>query len=137
MALATKNVPSRPHSTFAVEHRSFDDALFTFRIALLSIVPDLQFIPCPSIPVVYQLQTVTSPQLKPAPRILRNLLARLNIECDNAPAGCTAIVKLDILPNHCVECDFNPKVSTRRVQLLSTSSLNIVHRCANVREIVT
>jgi E3 ubiquitin-protein ligase NRDP1 len=31
----------------------------------------------------------------------------LNITCENE--GCTAVVKLDALPNHLVECDFNPK----------------------------
>lgn len=54
-------------------------------------------------------QAVSASQLKPAPRILRNLLSRLNIECDNASFGCTAIVKLDLLPSHCLECEFNPK----------------------------
>ncbi|XP_054168371.1 E3 ubiquitin-protein ligase NRDP1-like [Oppia nitens] len=54
-------------------------------------------------------QPVTSSQLKCAPRILRNLLSRLNIECDNAVYGCKMIVKLDYLQNHCNECDFNPK----------------------------
>ena len=54
-------------------------------------------------------QSVTPNQLKPAPRILRNLLARLNIECDNAASGCTVVVKLDLLASHCDECDFNPK----------------------------
>lgn len=48
-------------------------------------------------------------QLKPVPRITRNLLARLNITCDNEPSGCTAIVKLDQLNAHVTECEFNPK----------------------------
>jgi hypothetical protein len=69
-----------------------------------------------------------SDQLKPVPRILKNLLCRLvfidekflkkfiffvvflnrlNITCENE--GCTAIVKLDALANHLTECDFNPK----------------------------
>jgi E3 ubiquitin-protein ligase NRDP1 len=54
-------------------------------------------------------QPVNPSQLKPAPRILRNLLSRLNIECDNASFGCTVIVKLDLLANHCNECEYNPK----------------------------
>jgi len=57
-------------------------------------------------------QPLTPSQLKPASRILRNLLSRLNIECDNASLGCTAVVKLDVLANHCLECDFNPKKQT-------------------------
>ncbi|KAI1291877.1 E3 ubiquitin-protein ligase NRDP1 [Halotydeus destructor] len=54
-------------------------------------------------------QPVTCQQLKSAPRILRNLLARLNIACDNSMAGCTSIVKLDVLGSHCNDCEFNPK----------------------------
>ncbi|XP_004927168.1 E3 ubiquitin-protein ligase NRDP1 isoform X2 [Bombyx mandarina] len=54
-------------------------------------------------------QTVTASQLRPVPRILRNLLSRLCTSCDNAPHGCNAILKLDSLPNHLVECEFNPK----------------------------
>lgn len=54
-------------------------------------------------------QPLTANQLKPASRILRNLLSRLNIKCDNASLGCTAVVKLDVLSNHCLECNFNPK----------------------------
>ena len=54
-------------------------------------------------------QPVNIGQLKPAPRILRNLLARLNIQCDNASFGCTAVVKLDMLSSHSRDCEFNPK----------------------------
>jgi hypothetical protein len=43
-------------------------------------------------------------------RILRNLLARLDIRCDNEEHGCTAVVKLDTLARHIKECDYNPKV---------------------------
>ena len=37
-------------------------------------------------------------QLKPVPRILKNLLARLEISCDNADYGCTATLKLEFTP---------------------------------------
>lgn len=46
-------------------------------------------------------------QLKPVPRILKNLLSRLSIKCENE--GCTEIVKLDTIANHLAECEFNPK----------------------------
>lgn len=52
---------------------------------------------------------ITPNQLKPVPRILRNLLSRLTIRCDNMPFGCPAMVKLDSLPAHLQECEFNPK----------------------------
>ncbi|XP_060592312.1 E3 ubiquitin-protein ligase NRDP1-like [Ruditapes philippinarum] len=52
---------------------------------------------------------ITPNQLKPVPRILRNLLSRLHITCDNKEYGCTVVVKLDMLPNHLNECEFNPK----------------------------
>ncbi|KAL5005635.1 hypothetical protein ScPMuIL_016793 [Solemya velum] len=52
---------------------------------------------------------ITPNQLKPVPRILRNLLSRLYISCDNATYGCSAVVKLDMLPAHLHECEHNPK----------------------------
>lgn len=52
---------------------------------------------------------ITGTQLRPAPRILRNLLARLCINCDNLVHGCQAIIKLDSLSTHLEECEFNPK----------------------------
>ncbi|XP_064646582.1 E3 ubiquitin-protein ligase NRDP1-like isoform X2 [Lineus longissimus] len=48
-------------------------------------------------------------QLKPIPRILRNLLCRLYIKCDNAAFGCSTVVKLDMLQSHLHECEHNPK----------------------------
>lgn len=52
---------------------------------------------------------ITSANLRPVARILRNLLARLCISCDNAPYGCTTILKLDCLPGHLDQCEHNPK----------------------------
>ena len=43
------------------------------------------------------------------PRILRNLLGRLEIECENAEHGCQLRVKLDCLEQHVLECEFSPK----------------------------
>lgn len=43
------------------------------------------------------------------PRILRNLLSRLSISCENSAHGCTLIVKLDALASHLEECEHNPK----------------------------
>ncbi|XP_044017483.1 E3 ubiquitin-protein ligase NRDP1 isoform X1 [Aphidius gifuensis] len=52
---------------------------------------------------------ITSAQLRPVPRILRNLLARLSISCDNMIYGCQIVIKLDNLVAHLKECDYNPK----------------------------
>lgn len=52
---------------------------------------------------------ITFNQLKPVPRILRNLLSRLVINCDNVTFGCTQTVKLDVLSTHLQECEYNPK----------------------------
>ncbi|XP_063702053.1 E3 ubiquitin-protein ligase NRDP1 [Culicoides brevitarsis] len=52
---------------------------------------------------------ISSVNLRTVPRILRNLLARLNIKCDNEPYGCSAILKLELLATHVQECEFNPK----------------------------
>ena len=52
---------------------------------------------------------ITAAQLLPAPRILRNLLSRLKIKCDNFEHGCQQDIKLDALMAHLEECEFNPK----------------------------
>lgn len=54
-------------------------------------------------------QAITTTNLRPVPRILRNLLSRLNIACDNAMYGCTQVMKLDALQSHLDECEHNPK----------------------------
>lgn len=43
------------------------------------------------------------------PRILRNLLSRLKISCENKEFGCTVVVRLDTLVSHHNECQYNPK----------------------------
>ncbi|EDX10611.1 GD14579 [Drosophila simulans] len=52
---------------------------------------------------------LTTANLRAVPRILRNLLSRLSITCDNAPYGCTAVLKLDAYNSHLEECIHNPK----------------------------
>lgn len=54
-------------------------------------------------------QMITNSQLKPVPRILKNLLSRLTIKCTNADFGCQSILKLDVLNAHLSECEHNPK----------------------------
>ena len=70
-------------------------------------------------------RSISVPELKPVPRILKNLLSRLEIRqvyyqdlkhvnlvvcrCDNELYGCTVVVKLDILAMHLKECEHNPK----------------------------
>lgn len=44
-----------------------------------------------------------------APRVLRNMLSRLKITCDNKDFGCTNVVALESLESHLMECPFNPK----------------------------
>jgi len=53
--------------------------------------------------------TITASQLKPVPRILKNLLSRLTINCTNAEFGCNIYVKLDCLNQHLGDCEHNPK----------------------------
>ncbi|GAB6031765.1 E3 ubiquitin-protein ligase NRDP1 [Chamberlinius hualienensis] len=54
-------------------------------------------------------QAILPIHLKAVPRILRNLLSRLQICCDNAPHGCRLVVKMDALNSHLEECEHNPK----------------------------
>ncbi|KAJ9579933.1 hypothetical protein L9F63_004406 [Diploptera punctata] len=51
-------------------------------------------------------QPITSAQLRPVPRILRNLLSRKSFHRDY---GCTSVMKLDSLSSHLEECEHNPK----------------------------
>ncbi|CAF1276658.1 unnamed protein product [Rotaria magnacalcarata] len=43
-------------------------------------------------------------QMKLVPRILKNLLNRLDIRCENE--GCMTIVKLEVLTNHLADCEY-------------------------------
>ncbi|CAG0889552.1 unnamed protein product [Cyprideis torosa] len=52
---------------------------------------------------------VTVDSLKPVPRILRNMLARVEIECDNKAHGCPEKIKLEALNQHLEQCQYNPK----------------------------
>uniref|UniRef100_A0A1A9WWT4 E3 ubiquitin-protein ligase NRDP1 n=1 Tax=Glossina brevipalpis TaxID=37001 RepID=A0A1A9WWT4_9MUSC len=52
---------------------------------------------------------VNASSLRAVPKILRQLLSRLSITCNNAANGCTLIVKLDALNSHLQECEYNPK----------------------------
>ncbi|KAM8968387.1 E3 ubiquitin-protein ligase NRDP1-like [Sarcophilus harrisii] len=52
---------------------------------------------------------VTVPHLRPIPRIMRNMLSKLQITCDNAVAGCNAILRLDNLMAHLLNCEHSPK----------------------------
>ncbi|KAB0362869.1 E3 ubiquitin-protein ligase NRDP1 isoform X2 [Muntiacus reevesi] len=52
---------------------------------------------------------VTVAHLRPVPRIMRNMLSKLQIACDNAVFGCSAIVRLDNLMSHLSDCEHNPK----------------------------
>uniref|UniRef100_A0A4X2LXV7 E3 ubiquitin-protein ligase NRDP1 n=1 Tax=Vombatus ursinus TaxID=29139 RepID=A0A4X2LXV7_VOMUR len=52
---------------------------------------------------------VTVPHLCPIPRIMRNMLSKLQITCNNAKAGCSAILRLDNLMLHLISCEHNPK----------------------------
>jgi len=47
--------------------------------------------------------------MKPIPRIMKNLLGKLRVKCENAEHGCEAIVRLDNLVEHSAQCEFNPK----------------------------
>ncbi|XP_049631710.1 E3 ubiquitin-protein ligase NRDP1-like [Suncus etruscus] len=52
---------------------------------------------------------VTPAHLRPVPRIMQNMLSKLQIACDNAVFGCSAVVRLDNLVFHLRDCEHNPK----------------------------
>lgn len=52
---------------------------------------------------------VTVAHLGPVPRIMQNMLSKLQIACDNAALGCSAVVRLDHLPSHLSDCEHSPR----------------------------
>ncbi|KAJ8390503.1 hypothetical protein AAFF_G00103000 [Aldrovandia affinis] len=52
---------------------------------------------------------VTLAHLRPVPRIMRNMLSKLQITCENAVFGCKAVLRLDQLQSHLKDCEHNPK----------------------------
>ncbi|CAG2119053.1 unnamed protein product [Medioppia subpectinata] len=52
---------------------------------------------------------ITARNLKAAPRVVRNLLGKLDIRCDFAPDGCQTVVALEALEKHVNDCYYNPK----------------------------
>ncbi|MBN3297665.1 RNF41 ligase, partial [Amia calva] len=52
---------------------------------------------------------VTLAHLRPVPRIMRNMLSKLQITCDNSVFGCKAVLRLDQLQSHLKDCEHNPK----------------------------
>lgn len=52
---------------------------------------------------------LTAHQLKQVPRILKNLLSKLTIKCENVGFGCDSVVRLDQLQSHLTQCEHNPK----------------------------
>lgn len=50
-----------------------------------------------------------SSALGPAPRILRNLLSRLRIKCENEVFGCQTVTHLEGLQLHLNQCEYNPR----------------------------
>ena len=46
--------------------------------------------------------------LKPAPRVYKNMLARLKIRCGHKVSGCKTLVQLDMISDHENKCVFNP-----------------------------
>lgn len=73
----------------------------------------------PSCPV--DRNNITPNQLKPVPRITRNLLSRLYINCDNASFGCTGLYPA-------VMCLPNNRANCAQIPLTSEISCAVSHR---------
>lgn len=79
---------------------------------------------------------LNSSQLKPVPRIMRNMLGRLLLVCENKTHGCMAVVRLDLINHHQTECDFNPKKPvpcTRGCGVVVPKDELVAHNC--IREL--
>ena len=54
-------------------------------------------------------QPISNDTVVKAPRIVRNLIGRLSLTCANKDFGCEAVVRVDNLEGHLLECTANPK----------------------------
>ena len=52
---------------------------------------------------------ITGRNIRAAPRVIRNLLGKLDIRCDYNCDGCQTVVPLDGLEKHVNDCFYNPK----------------------------
>ena len=59
---------------------------------------------------------ITLAEIKPAPRILKNLINRLEVTCDNSAYGCHAIIDLDSKAFHLKACEFDPNKTIKCVK---------------------
>lgn len=53
---------------------------------------------------------IQSSHLHPPLRSFRDLLGKLKIQCDFVKLGCSEVLKLENLKDHCGNCSFNPNV---------------------------
>ncbi|XP_015786198.1 E3 ubiquitin-protein ligase NRDP1 [Tetranychus urticae] len=53
--------------------------------------------------------SLSSSQLQPIPRIVRNMLNHLSIRCDFIAEGCREVISLEDLSSHKSECKYNPE----------------------------
>jgi len=54
-------------------------------------------------------QPMAVEQLKPLPRLVLNMLAKLMVSCAFKEHGCSSLMRLETLQDHVSSCDFNPK----------------------------
>ena len=48
--------------------------------------------------------------LQPAPRIVQNLVDKLELSCEYAPYGCNKYIRNDMMYKHVKKCDFNHNI---------------------------
>ena len=47
--------------------------------------------------------------LQPAPRIIQNMIDKVELFCEFSDFGCDKYIRKDMMANHLKECEFNPK----------------------------
>ncbi|KAI0989072.1 hypothetical protein GJ496_005613 [Pomphorhynchus laevis] len=69
--------------------------------------------------------------LQPVPRIIKNLLNKLLIRCENASHGCVDVLRLESLHDHQANCTFNPKrpVTCENCNLVVPKDVFPTHNC--------
>jgi len=76
-------------------------------------------------------QKLTTRGLLPVPRVLRNIIGKLNMKCDFASKGCLTVVRLEDLAAHVVDCDFNIIPCPKGCGFEAARSIVTTHDCVS------
>merc|ERR1711923_585409 len=74
--------------------------------------------------------TNNTENLLPAPRMIQNMINKIELSCEFATYGCEKFVRKDMLDHHEMKCDFNPQIK-HRCECGADFYLSLEQKCHN------